>query len=235
MQTSASSCTNRGCQPLLTDRVFKLASKAWFQCSECVGPPCYAWAKGWSGHEEKGAERLETIKTALFRSPSRTSKKKKEEKNKKSSWLFSCWLDKSNRCKMTYEQWGSAVEEALHLFLSQFTSQSDIIIYCLVRTEPCFPEVSVSFLQFVAVNQIFRKPEWPPGLRGAGGHVGCAVKPLFMKYSHKRCVQTRRGQLHAQGWWEFLWPHTKSKQHIKTKKTPSMIKLQAGFNSRFPM
>lgn len=43
-------------------------------------------------------------------------------------------MDKSNRCGTTYEARGSAVGEALNLFLSQFTSESDIIISSSVRT-----------------------------------------------------------------------------------------------------
>lgn len=76
-----------------------------------------------------------------------------EKKREKAHGCFPVGVDKSNRCEMTYEPRGSAVGEALNLFLSQFTSESDIIIFSSVRTRSLSrPETDVSRLRLVAAR-----------------------------------------------------------------------------------
>lgn len=81
--------------------------------------------------EERGAKILKTLNTTLFCSLERRQQMKKRKE--KAHGCFPVGVDKSNRCEMTYEPRGSAVGEALNLFLSPFTSESDIIISSSVR------------------------------------------------------------------------------------------------------
>lgn len=90
------------------------------------------WARNTG--EERGARLLQTINTTLFCSLKQGQSMGKKRR-RKACGCFPVGVDKSNRCEMTYEPWGSPVGEALHLFLSQFTSQSDIIILFVFQLE----------------------------------------------------------------------------------------------------